>query len=359
LAVSIAGKLLKILFGLVMVGVVVAVGATIFFFTELGARPSNNTDPVPFSISTGETFTQVAEDLQSAHIIRNVFIFRLRAKMLGAKIESGDFTLTRNLTVDEVLEKLAHARLINRTITIPEGWRAEQIGQLLEKSNIVKQDEFMQLVRTGDFSAKFPFLKDKPPNISIEGFLFPDTYEIPPNYSARDVIEMMLTNFNSKINNQLSQQIQAQGGMWKVMTIAAIVEREARLSSERPTIASVFYNRLDHSMPLQADPTAQYARDSAKYQGSTSYSDWWTALDVAKNELQIDSPYNTYVVQKIPPGPICNPGIASIQAAAKPDQTDYLYFVANTTAGGVTGSHFFAKTYDEQKENIKKNEAGS
>jgi len=358
LAVSVAGKLLKIIFGLVMVGIVVAAGCTIFFFTELGARPSTNPDPVSFSITPGETFSQVSSELRTKNIIRNEFIFRLRAKMLGATIESGDFTLSRNLKVDEVLEKLSHGRLIARTVTIIEGWRAEEIAQLLAQNNIVKQDEFMQLVRNGDFSQKFSFLKDKPPNVSIEGFLFPDTYEVPPSYSTRDVIEMMLSNFSSKIGDKLLTQIQAQGGMWKVMTIASIVQREARLSPERPTIASVYYNRIKRNMLLQADPTVQYARDSNSYNQDTNFNTWWSPP--TKDDLQqVNSPYNTYLtqVQTLPPGPICNPGLASIQGAAKPDQTEFLFFVADTQKSD--GSHLFSKTYQEQLDNIRKNQTGS
>lgn len=355
MAVNLAGKLLKIVFGLVMLAVVVAAGAGIFFFLELGARPSQNADPVPFSINAGETFSQVSDDLHTNNIIRNAFVFRLRAKMLGAKIEAGDFTLRRNMTVDEVLEALSHSRLTEKKITILEGWRAEQIAQYLDQKGIVKQDEFMQLVQHGDFSSKFSFLKDKPPNVSIEGFLFPDTYNIPANYTTRDVIDMMLSNFANKMSDKLLQQIQAQGGMWRVLTIAAIVEREAQLSEERSIIASVYYNRIQRGMPLQADPTVQYANDSAQYQKDTNFSNWWKAP--TKEQLQLNSPYNTYVVQSVPPGPICDPGLASIVAAANPDQTDYLYFVANQVKND--GSHLFAKTLQEQNDNIQKNQAGS
>lgn len=353
---NIVGKVLKVVVGLVMLIVVVVVGFGIYFFLELGARPSTNSAPVPFTIKAGETLTQVTDDLVNARIINNAFVFRLRAKMLGAesKIEAGDFTLSRDMTVDEVLEKLAHARLMATTITIPEGERAEQIAQLLDSKGIVKQADFMDLVQHGDFSDEFSFLKDKPAGVSIEGFLFPDTYNIPVNYSAHDIIVMMLKNYQSKMSSQLLQQINDQGGMWKVLTVASIVEREAEVDTERPTIASVYYNRITKVMKLQADPTSQYARDTIKYQKDPTFSDWWKPPTT--DDLQIDSPYNTYVAISLPPGPICDPGLASIQAAANPDQTNYLYFVAKDDG---TGTHAFAQTEQEQETNIQKYQSGS
>lgn len=356
MAANIVGKVLKIVVGLVMLAVVVVAGFAIYFFLEIGARPSTSSNPVSFSIKAGETLTQVTDDLVNERIINNAFVFRLRAKMLGAesKIEAGDFTLSRNMTVDEVLEKLSHARLLATTITIPEGERAEQIAQMLDAKGIVKQADFMNLVEHGDFSQQFSFLKDKPADVSLEGFLFPDTYSVPVNYSAHDIIVMMLKNFQSKMSSQLLQQIDAQGGMWKVLTVASIVEREAEVDSERPTIASVYYNRITKVMKLQADPTSQYARDTLKYQQDPTFSDWWKAPTT--EDLKIESPYNTYVAISMPPGPICDPGLASIQAAANPDQTDYLYFVAK---GDGTGTHAFAKTEQEQETNIQKYQSGN
>lgn len=345
---NIFGKTLKIIFGLVMVGVVVAVGLGIYFFFELGQKPSTKEDVVPFTILKGDTFGQVAESLYEKKLIRNTFVFRVRARMLGAeeKVQAGVVNLRRNMTVDEVLESITSVRLNDREVTIIEGWRLEQIAQAFADKGWDRA-KFIKAVREEDW--QFGFLNDKPVGASVEGFLFPDTYRIPASYTESQVIEMMLRRFGEQFDATLRQKARETNGIYKTVIMASIVEREAAKADERPKIASVFYNRLKADMKLETDPTVQWARDSEKYRRDNTFVDWWKAP--TKEDLTLDHPYNTYKVKGLPPGPICNPGLAALKAATEPFNTDFLFFVAT---GDRDGSHAFAKTNEEHEQNVKK-----
>lgn len=342
------GSILKIIFGLIMVVLIVAIGFGIYFFFEVGSRPSTSKDIVPFSITSGESFTSVTQNLYDAKLVRNTFVFRLQARFLGAeeKIQSGYFYLNRNMNINEILETITNARLVERQITVPEGLRLEQIAARYEEKGWNKE-KFIQLVRKGDY--QFGFLSDKPPGASVEGFLFPDTYRVPAGYTEDDIIIMMLKRFGDQYNTKLRDEARQGLGVYKVVTMASIVEREAALAKERPVIASVFYNRLSKNMLLQTDPTAQWARDTEAYKRDSTFSKWWEKP--LPRDLDVDSPYNTYKAKGIPPGPICNPGLAALTAATEPANTEFLYFVAT---GDREGSHDFSVTLEEHNQKVKK-----
>ncbi len=345
---GLVGSILKIIFGLLMVVVVVAVGVGIYFVFELGARPSVKEDSVPFRVNSGESFATVADNLQQKNLIRNTFVFRIRARLLNAeqKVQAGDFSLRRNMTVDEVLENLSKARLNDRDVTIIEGLRLEQIAAMFAQKGWDK-NKFIAAVSQEDW--QFGFLNDKPPGASVEGFLFPDTYRIPASFDEKQIVEMMLRRFGEQYNATLRQKAREGPGIYKVVVLASIIEREAAKEDERGVISSVFYNRLSKNMKLETDPTVQWARDTALAAKDPNFSKWWAVP--SKDDLQIDSPYNTYKVTGFPPGPICNPGLAALQAATEPFTTDYIFFVAT---GDRERSHAFAKTIEEHNANIKK-----
>ncbi len=347
-ATSVFGKIFKLLFGFGMVAFVILMGLGVFFFFELGQKPGFRDDNVPFIIEKGDTFSSITESLYSKQLIRNTFVFRVRAKMLGAesKVQAGAVTLRHNMNVDEVLESITSVRLNDRTITVVEGWRLEQIAQVLAEKGWDKY-KFIKAVREEDW--QFGFLNDKPAGASAEGFLFPDTYKIPGNYSETQIAEMMLRRFADQFDAPLRQKAREGNGIYKIVILASIIEREAVKADERPKIASVFYNRLKADMRLETDPTVQWARDTAKFTRDNSFSEWWTAPD--KDDLAIDSSYNTYKVKNLPPGPICNPGLASLKAATEPASTDFIFFVAT---GERDGSHAFSRTLEEHNLNVKK-----
>ncbi len=345
---NVFGKALKVFFGFVMVGIIVAIGLGIFFFFEVGQRASNKEDTFTFNINKGESFSQITDELYTNKLIRNTFVFRVRAKLLNAegKVQAGQYLLRTNMNVDEVLEAITSSRLNDRTVRFIEGWRVEQFAEVLAQ-NGWDAKKFLKAVREEDW--QFGFLNDKPVGASVEGFLFPDTYKIPGNYTESQIVEMMLVRFGVQYDSLMRQKAREGLGLYKTVTLASIIEREAAKADERPKISSVFYNRLKIDMKLQTDPTVQWARDTLKASREPGFSDWWAVP--TKEDLAIDSSYNTYKVNGLPPGPICNPGLASLRAATEPFSTDYLYFVAT---GDRDLSHAFARTLEEHNANIKK-----
>jgi UPF0755 protein len=207
------------------------------------------------------------------------------------------------------------------------------------------KDQFLQAVKNGKYD--YAFLRDRPKGAltSIEGFLFPETYNVPFDVPVDTLVTLMLSTFDQRVTDKMRQQAAAaKMTLYEVVTLASIVEREAVVPNERPTIASVYLNRLKKKMYLQSDPTVQYALG---YQPATKQ--WWKTPVTLEEFLQVDSPYNTYLRAGLPPGPICNPSLASLTAVLEPAQTDYLYFYSRGD-----GTHAFAKTYEEHQQNQEK-----
>jgi UPF0755 protein len=260
------------------------------------------------------------------------------------------------MTMHEIAEALQHGGAASVTVTIPEGWRSEQTAWLLEQQGLMRGDDFLAHVRSAE--PAYNWLQDRPPGASLEGFLFPDTYELPMETSPADVVDLMLATFDARVAPEIEARLAGitifdmELGDYRpltifdVVTLAAIVEREAVIPEERPVIASVYYNRLDPvhveetALRLSADPTVQYSKGYDPETGN-----WWNAMLPGEGQL-IDSPYNTFKVQGLPAGPICSPGLASILAVLNPADTDYLYFHAIGD-----GSHVFSSTLEEHLRN--------
>ncbi len=305
-------------------------------------RPASDDDtPVTFVIEPGESATAIATRLEELGLVTDGELFRMfiRYHKIDANLEAGEYVLRPNMTMAEIAETLQHARLEEVTVTIPEGWRAEQIAQMLTRENVIDGDEFLALVRKGKFD--YGLLRDRPEGSSLEGFLFPETYRIPAQAKAGDLIERMLSTLDERFTPEM-RRLAAEQGMtiYEVLTLASIVEREAVIAEERPLIASVFLNRLKQGMNLQADPTIQYAKG---YDATTGQ--WWAPVTPEDWE-RVNSPYNTYLYPGLPPGPICSPGLSAIQAVLEPAATEYLFFLAKGD-----GSHAFATTYEEHLQN--------
>lgn len=312
------------------------------------APVSDDPTPVTFTIAPGETAVQIAQRLESQGLIRDANLFRalLRVRGVDRTLEAGDYQLRRNMSMPEIMATLQHGRPPTMRVTIVEGWRTEQIAGLLRATELANPDRFLELARNG---AGFghDFLSDRPDDsTSLEGYLFPDTYEFESDVTAADVIDRMLAAFDARFTTEMREQAEAQGlSIHEAVTLASIIEREARVPDERRIIASVFHNRLEAGMHLNADPTVQYALGYQEDAG-----EWWKR-PLYLEDLQVDSPYNTYRYVGLTPGPICNPGLAALQAAVDPADTDYLYFVANDVAGD--GSHVFAETLEEHNANVE------
>lgn len=306
---------------------------------------SDDPSPIPFTVDIGENARTVAAKLIEQNFITDADLFRLflRYNGLDASLEAGDYTLRRNMNMREIAEALQKASFEEVVITIPEGWRAEQVAELLTQENIMDGTLFLAVVRAGN-SVEHPLLANRPAGASYEGYLFPDTYRLPLNGTPEDLISRMLDNMAGKLPANAIELASAQNyTFYEILTIASIVEREAVVPEERPTIASVYLNRLAQGMYLQADPTVQYAMG---YQTDTGQ--WWKTPVTLEEYSQVDSPYNTYLYDGIPPGPIANPGASSILATLQPEQTNYLFFMG---CGG-EGRHLFAQDFETHEANV-------
>lgn len=308
-------------------------------------------------IQRNETGLQVADDLQAKGLIRNSLAFRVwaRIKGLDTHLQAGAYKLNTNMTIDAIINQFINAQPDYFVVSIPEGWRIEQIAQRLEAAIIPKfnlQDFLKYTKNPTQFpdAASYPILKSIPPGDSMEGLLFPDTYLVPINATARDVVNMMLTEFTNKVQALDTQAKQHQLTVYQMVILASIIEREIKYPQDRQLVASVYWNRIYRPNNetlglLDADPTVQYARDLQ--QGTTSY---WLPLQDAGNKIAPVSLWNTYTHKGFPPTPICSPGLASLQAAASPANTDYYYFYTTKK----DGHNIYAKTFAEFQKDMQK-----
>jgi UPF0755 protein len=262
---------------------------------------------------------------------------------LDNQVEAGDFILRQTMTTPEVARALTDALAREVVVRVTEGWRLEQIAEALALHPALadRSDEFVLLAGPNSPRANsFAFLGGLSPGASLEGYLFPDTYLLRPDASATDILTKLLSNFEARLPAGYQEQVAARGlTLHQAITVASLIEREAVVGDERPLIASVIYNRLAIGQLLEIDAAVQYALGAP--------GDWWPRL--AGLDLRIIvSPYNTYAVPGLPPGPIANPGLESILAAANPAATDYYYYRALCDG---SGRHAFAVTYEEHLAN--------
>jgi UPF0755 protein len=271
-----------------------------------------------------------------------LFLYLVRYEGVDAQLEAGEYELRPNMTMGEIIDTLQHGRLRDVTVTLPEGKRAEEVAIILEEAEVVDGEALLGLVRIG--SVGWDFLSDRPTDApsTLEGFLFPETYRIPVDYDAEQIVDLMLSTFDERFSPEMRQAAASKDmTVHEVITLASIVEREAVVAEERSIIASVYLNRLEQGMYLQSDPTVQYALG---YQQDTGQ--WWKIPMSLEEDVLVDSPYNTYMYPGLPPGPICSPGLASIEAVLEPAETTYLFFFSK-----FDGSHAFAETYEEHLRN--------
>ncbi|MHB1005966.1 MAG: endolytic transglycosylase MltG [Chloroflexota bacterium] len=309
------------------------------------AAPSKDASEVTFVVREGESAGQIATRLEQERLISNALVFRLVARSRGedSGIAAGEHRLRRNMSMPEILAAMQKAAPRSQLVVL-EGWRAAEIADEVEVRGLSSKSEFMSMVQNEQWD--YAFLRGRPAGATLEGYLFPDTYALNTTLTGRDLITRMLDDFESRVSAAWQQRAPDLNlSLHQAVTLASIVEREARVPAERPLIAGVYLNRLRNGMLLQADPTVQYAAAPASTRPAGGY--WKQDLTIA--DLALTSPYNTYRSQGLPPGPICSPGLASLRAAFNPTETDYLYFVAKGD-----GSHAFAKTLAEHDANVLK-----
>jgi UPF0755 protein len=319
------------------------------------AQPAGDGNlPVSFSVAPGETADTIAANLAAAGLLNNTELFGryVRYHGLDSGLEAGDFLLSPQMTIPELADALTEGTLREIDLRFLEGWRLEEMANYLATVNAaqIDADTFLAITQRQaafDLSA-YDFLASLPPQATLEGFLFPDTYRVPPDADAAYLVDKMLQNFGDRVTPAMRQAYGFYGlSVREAVTLASIVEREAVVAAERPLMAGVFLNRLAQEMKLEADPTVQYALGY-----DTNSGKWWKN-PLTLDDLAFDSPYNTYVAPGLPPGPIANPGLASLQAVAEPTQTEFIFFVVDCTAA-TPGSHVFSVTYEEHLANVQR-----
>ncbi|MCS7349960.1 MAG: endolytic transglycosylase MltG [Anaerolineae bacterium] len=317
---------------------------------DLEQPAGTDSTPVTFTIHPGQSVMEVAQALEEAGLIRDAFLFRayVRYHGLDREIEAGEYTLNKTMTIPQIVEALRSGRQAEWTVRVREGLRLEEVAEAIAAQTHLSAQAILEAARDGlRWRRDFPFLADLPPGATLEGYLFPDTYRLARDATAEAMIRRMLENFGRKVTSEKIAGARARGlSLHQVITLASIVEREAVLPEERPLIASVYLNRLTAGMKLDADPTVQYALGYQPDQKT-----WWKSPLVLE-DLQVDSPYNTYRYPGLPPGPIANPGLASIEAVLNPAETDYFYFMADCIKKD--GSHWFARTHEEHLRNFRR-----
>ena len=272
-----------------------------------------------FVIKRGDSVRKIASNLKREGLIRDPLAFFLLVKKmgLGKNIQAGDFRLKPSMSAYEIADKLQHGTL-DVWITIPEGWRVEEIALKLAAELSIPEQEFLKYAK--------------------EGYMFPDTYLIPKEASASAVAKIMRDNFDKKVSKSFANL-----NLHKMIILASLVEKEAKLEQDRPKVASVLLNRLKLGMKLDVDATVQYALG---YQPDNKT--WWKKA-LTREDLKISSPFNTYKNRGLPPKPIANPGLTSIKAVVNPAKTDYLYYLSDQK-----GKMHYAKSLEEHNKNIKK-----
>ncbi len=322
----------------VAVGLVLAVGIPAFGVWSILLRPQTSVATgrlVRVAVPEGSDTKSIADLLASEGIVDNAAMFRLRARIDGVdgKLRPGEYDLETGMAYDVVVDKLLSGPSLNYvTVTIPEGFTIIQIAERLDAEAGVPATGFadVALTQADTFVAGHPVLAGVSTG-SLEGYLFPKTYRVAEGSAPRAVIEMMLSQFDKEIAQvDLSYAESKNLDLHDVVTIASMIEREARVADERPLVSSVVYNRLKMNMRLEIDATIEYILPG-------------TRPRLLNKHLKIDSPYNSYMYGGLPPGPIASPGLASLEAAAHPADTGYLYYVLTSK----DGSHTFTKTLEE------------
>lgn len=282
-------------------------------------------------VSEGMSLQEVASKLESRGIIKNRSVFMLWAKLMrySRMLKAGEYRLSPKMAPIRIMEILKRGLIISHPVTLPEGLSLYQIADILSKNGLVDRKQFISIAESGDY---IKTLGIKAP--SLEGYLYPDTYQFARGLSASSIIDTMINRFMNVIRPLEGQIKTSNMRLEEIITLASIVEKETGKAKERPVIASVFLNRLKKRMRLESDPTVIY--------GIKNFSG-----NLTRNDLNTHTPYNTYVIRGLPPGPIANPGIESITAVLNPAKTDYLYFVSKND-----GSHHFSKTLQEHNKAV-------
>ncbi len=307
---------------------------SLYFLFQVKTAPAGTGDhSVDFMVKSGWGPSAVTSSLSDAKLIRSRTFFRYQLLLMGKErsIKKGIYSLNDGMSAEKIISVITSGQTKTRRVTIPEGYNNRQIGDVLtEKGFFASRAEFLEYASRKDILSKYSI-----PTASTEGYLFPETYEIPIGYPKEKIIETMIQLFLAK-TKELKEFPTDPQKRHELVILASIVEREAVLPEERALVAGVFANRMRQNYPLESCATIQYTFEKQKKR-------------IYFKDLEVDSPYNTYKVRGLPPGPIANPGLPAIEAALHPIETDYMFFVVKGD-----GSHQFSKSYGDHVRAKKK-----
>lgn len=319
----------------------------------LDTPAGSDSAPVTFTVEPGQSVDEIAGNLKAHHLIADTELFRryVQVENLDAGIQAGTYELQQTMTIPEIAQALQTARAPEQQVTIPEGKRLEEVAEMVAAQTSIASTDFLQMAQTGwrgtTVVQSYEFLAEIPPTGTLEGFLFPDTYRLPMDATAIDVIDRMLENFDRQVTPEMRAGFaQHDMTLYEGITLASLVEREAVVEAERPIIAGVYHNRVRDGWFLSACPTVQYALGYRPDEES-----WWKRF-LLFEDLEVDSPYNTYRNLGLPPGPIASAGLSAIQAAAYPAETQFFFFMVDCSKED--SSHVFAVTEEEHLANFNR-----
>jgi len=289
----------------------------IFFEVYIPVNPGSH-ETVSYTVEKGWGSDRIASDLTELDLIRSSFFFKfyIFMSLKHSTLQAGKYNLSSKMSAYQIAKKMAGGDVVKNNLVILEGWNEGSIADYIERKGICSRDEFTALTEK-DYSDSFGFLKDKPVDVGLEGYLFPDTYEISETETCGDVINMMLSNFDKKFTPDLREEIAGQGkSIFDIVTMASMLEKEVRSLKDKQIVSGILWKRIDAGMPLQLDATVNYV--TGKSDASVKISD-----------TKLDSPYNTYKYKGLPKGPISNPGIESIMAAVYPTESEYWFYLSD------------------------------
>ena len=333
------------------ISIILAILISVFIFTQIGPYNKNNKKDIVVEIPQGATTSAISDILYKNKLIKNKLLFKISVKLSNQAqhFKAGKYLFNQTYSNKEIIDDISSGKIYNDgiKITIPEGSTSKEIISILIGKKLGNEESYENLISNPkEFYDKFKFLKEEDIT-SLEGFLYPSTYYFDENASEKEVLSEMLSQFNKVYTDKLrDRQKELKMTTEQVINLASIVEKEAVLDEDRPIIASVFYNRLKIGMPLQSDATIQYIFKERK-------------KIVTYKDLEIDSPYNSYKNKGLPPTPIANPGIESIEATLYPEKTEYLYFVAKMDGGNNYSTNYedhlkYVKEYKDERDRLNK-----
>lgn len=329
--------LIKIVKRVLFLGTAVILLFSTWFSLEFYLPPKNPTKRVFFDIYKGKKAESIAQNLKESGIIRKKWPFLLGYKLFfyHKSLKAGEYEFLLPASSKDVLRTIIEGKVYLHPLTIPEGLTTEEIAQHLESLHFVNEQEFLEAsLEIAEISAW-----DKKAS-TLEGYLYPETYRFPKATPAKKIVEAMVSQFKKSFSAEMQARARELGmSIREVVILASLIEKETSIPEEKGLVSAVFHNRLKKGMKLDCDPTIIYAlKKDGQFSGR-----------LRSKDLKLDSPYNTYLYPGLPPGPICNPGQESIQAALYPAEEGYLYFVSKND-----GSHHFSRTLKEHLRAVKK-----